>query len=302
MHRFKTLAMFAAMLLSTALSFGQKRSNTDLRYAFGSTIDLHSGFSTMPYSVTGDAGKGYGATSGGNFMMRYSYFFGKHVGVFGSYSFDGGDAEMNDYFRAVNNADGDRYKYDITSSRYAMNHCLNSFFAGVVFRYDFYKFSLRPRMGVGVSNFDMYSFSYDRYNRKEGSLATNYNYSIISSRPDYIMSDNGEPDLNCLSGFAGLQLTYSVASHFFFSIECSVKCIYNRKLGYRRTEMQYKPAYEPENWSQALIEYNLKGSYVTDSDTAQSISASLPFAVINANIGIGWNIGWNRNVSRHNHR
>ena len=87
MHRFKTIALCILLMLSCAPLFSKSQSKVDLRYAFGSTIDLQFGYSVMPYSVAGEARNAYGASSGSVFQMRYTYFFGRHFGAFASYSF-----------------------------------------------------------------------------------------------------------------------------------------------------------------------------------------------------------------------
>ena len=86
MHRFKTIALCILLMLSCAPLFSKSKSKVDLRYAFGSTIDLQFGYSVMPYSVAGEARNAYGASSGSVFQMRYTYFFGRHFGAFASYS------------------------------------------------------------------------------------------------------------------------------------------------------------------------------------------------------------------------
>ena len=74
MHRFKTIALCILLMLSCAPLFSKSKSKVDLRYAFGSTIDLQCGYSVMPYSVAGEARNAYGASSGSVFQMRYTYF------------------------------------------------------------------------------------------------------------------------------------------------------------------------------------------------------------------------------------
>ena len=298
MQRFKTIALCILLMLACAPLFSKSRTKADLRYAYGSTIDLQLGYSLMPYSVAGEARNACGASSGTVFQMRYTYFFGKRFGAFASYSFDQGDAPFEQYLGQVNRADGAIYKYEGVYYSDAMNYFANSFFVGVAYRYDFGRWSLRPRVGIGVTNFDMSAFCYSTYSRQDETPVSYHSYSIISDRKDYMKSGSSVPDLNCLAGYAGVQITYSVASHFFLSFEVSAKCYNNRKLDFQHTVKQYKPAYNPSNWSEALVYYDLRDSVVPDDSSAKTVSSRLPYAIFDASVGIGWNIGWNRNVSR----
>ena len=302
MHRFKTIALCILLMLSCAPLFSKSKSKVDLRYAFGSTIDLQCGYSVMPYSVAGEARNAYGASSGSVFQMRYTYFFGRHFGAFASYSFDQGSAPCENYFGIVNRADGRLYKYEESYYQNPMRYFANSFFVGVAYRYDFGRWSLRPRVGIGVTNFDMSAFCYSTYSRQDETPVSYHSYSIISDRKDYMKSGSSVPDLNCLAGYAGVQMTYSPVSHFFLSFEVSAKCFDNRKLDFQHTVKQYKPAYNPSNWSEALVYYDLRDSVIPDDSSAKTVSSRLPYAIFNASVGIGWNLGWNRNVSRHKHR
>ena len=54
-------------------------------------------------------------------------------------------------------------------------------------------------------------------------------------------------------------------------------------------------AYNPENWAEAVYTYNKKDSYCYDWSNYTETKASLPWAMCSVKIGIGWNIGWNRN-------
>ncbi len=113
---------FFILFLMFALSvpvMGRKHPDVPQAYAYGSSIDIQGGFVGMPYSISGDAGKAFGIDDGGEFQLRYSYFFRRHWGIFTSFSLLGTGVDDIDYFGTVNKADGGRYRYG--SAPYELN-------------------------------------------------------------------------------------------------------------------------------------------------------------------------------------
>ena len=301
MKRFLILLMMVAL---TVQAQARRRSDVPQAYAYGSSVDVLGGFVGMPFSVSGDSGNACGIGAGGEFQMRYSHFFGKHLGAFVSFSILGTDIDDVSYFGAVNRADGGRYRYGrLTNDIYSFRNgaelfgCDNSFSAaafqiGAAYRYDFGGWSLRPMVGIGVGSLRGNSFSYRRIPR-DGSAPTGVTYRVTESYLDYMeepVSDN-KSITAVLS--ASLQLTYTFNRHFYISAECGFKCFPN-SFNYEKVSYQFKKAFEPTNWAESVAWSELGDRYVLDMDSAVSTAARLPFNFLNINFGIGWNIGMNR--------
>ena len=77
MKRFLVLLL---VLVMTVPVQARRHPNVPQKYAYGSSIDIQGGFVGMPYAISGDAGTALGVGCGGEFQLRYSYFFQKHWG------------------------------------------------------------------------------------------------------------------------------------------------------------------------------------------------------------------------------
>lgn len=301
---------FFILFLMFALSvpvMGRKHPDVPQAYAYGSSIDIQGGFVGMPYSISGDAGKAFGIGDGGEFQLRYSYFFRRHWGIFTSFSLLGTGVDDIDYFGTVNKADGGRYRYG--SAPYELN-CVgagsnpygrnNGFFGaafqvGIAYRYDFGGWSLRPMLGIGIGSRPENIFSY-RQTPRDGSAASAVSYHTAEYHPDYL--DEPVSDHSSVAAVlsAAVQLTYTFNRHFYISFECGVKSFPNGTR-YEKTVYQYKKAVEPANWAESVALSELENRYVVDMDSGISTTARLPFNFLDINFGIGWNIGRNRHQS-----
>lgn len=268
-YRFFILAAMAATLCS--FSSEARRRSYPLEYAYGSTLELQSGISAMPFAIKGDSKTALGLYSGGDFQFRYTYFPGKHWGFYTSLSVDGGSATDKNFFYTVNRADGGRYIYD--DEHYCHSHCNGylalSFQIGAAYRYDFGRWSLRPRLGLGVADYDLNTISYTRVPRAGGE-SENFTYRIGNKTIDYLQNPYTSNGRTSFVSSAALQITYSIGSHFFVSAECGAKAFLNDYYYYRS---------------------------IGDASGVRTESAILPRLMLNCNVGIGWNIGWNRNRS-----
>lgn len=274
-YRFFILAALAATLCS--LDSEARQRSYPLEYAYGSSLEIQTGFSTMPFAIKGDAQTALGLYGGGDFQLRYSYFPGKHWGFFTSFSVNGGSASDKNFFYTVNQADGDRFIYDQEHFFYSSNNGYSaiSFQLGAVYRYDFGRLSLRPRLGLGVADYDLNTISYTRAPRAGGEIES-FTYRIGDKTIDYLPNRYTSNGRTSFVSSAALQMTYSIGSHFFISAECGAKAFLNDYYYYRS---------------------------VGDANTVRTESAILPRLLFNCNFGIGWNIGWNRNKSgRYRHR
>ncbi len=287
------LAVFAPLS-----AVGQSQSENLQAYAYGSAIDLQGGFAAVPFTIKGEARTASGVSTGGESLLRYSYYFGRHFGIFASFSTDWTNLMGSDFFRTVNRADGQKYKYDPNSYDY-MNVNLAAFIVGAGYRYDFGQWSLRPRIGIGYGSYYMDVFSYNRFRRDDPTnKPVHIEYEAGSKDYDYLVSTKGEiSGQSSFVGFAGVQITYTIRRHFYFSAEVGFKCIARGEPNVIVREYDLKSAYNPENWSEAVGLNAYRDSFTYDRDTYRTSYSSVPATMFNVNIGIGWNIGKNRNVT-----
>ena len=304
MNERRLIVALIAAFCATMPLLSNPKQKSDIRYAYGSTIDMQGGLAMLPYTVHGDAANVIGAAVGGEYMMRYSYFIGKHFGISATYSFDSMQQSDVRYFGVVNLADGGMYKYQSQNAE-VLDVMNNSFIVSAVYRYDFGRWSLRPRLGIGFSNMSFSPYSYYRYDKRDLSQCPQYHeYTLSLRKYDYIAGTNTQPDnVTLFAAMAGVQITYSVADHFFFSAEVGLKMVSTSKFYYSHNIYDTKSDYQPQNWAQAIYQYDNIGNFSPDKESARILQSALPpMAVLSINIGIGWNIGINRNKTGKYHK
>ena len=292
------MSVLGTALLSQAVFAGNK-DKSDLKYAYDHTIELQAGVSVMPYLYSGDVRKTVTFASGGDIQARYSYFIGKHWGIFASLSSDLASSGGTGYFRSVNYADGDIYKYSPDYYASVLEYCLNSAIVGGVYRFDFGHWSLRPRIGIGVGNLEVSSRGYERFSRSDISAYPECTrYALNFKEEDFLVPGSSyrrySNDL-AIVGYAGCQIAYTFKRHFFLSAEIALKAVCAPNITMTKQVTKAVSAYDPENWAEAVYTYNKKDSYCYDWSNYTETKASLPWAMCSVQIGIGWNIGWNRN-------
>lgn len=297
-------AAVALLLLSTAAQARQRpyRSNPPQEYAYGFSLDIQAGPAGMPYVIRGDERAATGMSGGGEFQLRANYYFGRHWGAFVSYSYNGGSAAPVNFLSVVNRADGDFYKYSGDQGFWfdnCMGYEVSTLLAGAAYRYDRGQWSIRPRVGIGAASSTLSSSPYVRLDRADGTPLIQYIFTDEPKSNDFYDDQRNY----CRWGFAayaGVQATYTFRHHFYFSFECGFKA-FTANRNYSREAYDYRPAYHPENWPEAVAQEELRNSYEVDLSSCRTSPASRPWALLNINFGIGWNIGWNRYESGRYH-
>lgn len=294
------LAAAAVMLLVSAnLQAGPRRFGTPQEYAYGSSIDMQAGLVGMPFNYIGEVRTANGMSGGGEFQLRYTYFPGRHWGAFASWSYDGGLSDPRPFFSVVNRADGDMYKYSQDRSNWmdeAMGYRVNTLIAGVCYRYDTGQWSIRPRLGIGAAYSELSSTPFVRMDRETDQPLKQYCFSEVAPKEDFYADGDYSTHWG-FAAYAGLQATYTFRHHFYLSLECGFKA-FTSAMKYSRMEYDFVPAYHPDNWPEAVAQDQLRNSWEVDMDSCVTSRANRPWALLNINFGIGWNIGWNRNASR----
>jgi len=279
-HRKAALILILSTFVGLTPSHSRTREKIFLPYAYGHTID----FSVGPAFSFNNSypNSGYGLSSdGADILLRYSYFFGKHFGAYASFFTTNTSPDFDKYMGSL----GKDFIY--TGDDY-INELYTGVTAGCVYRYDFGRWSLRPRVGIGYCSYDGGSWSYYKFSKDKPD-----------KDPEHIIlrTTNGGTNVlkNCFAIEAGLQMTFSVASHFFFSAEIGTRiipgsCTLREDVFKTRTKT-------PETWKEALSEtykdIHMNTERISERDIKNPIGD-----ILSVKFGIGWNIGFNRNVNR----
>jgi len=293
------IAVSAFTMFSASNAYAQRNPFNTLPYAYGHALELQGGWALNPYSYTGEAKTAFGVATGADFSVRYTYFPSRHWGFYAQLGGYSGDFRTPRFLSTVNRADGNKYVYDQRFWGDSDQSIAPVLTAGAVFRYDFGQWSLRPRVGVGIGQFDGGSTSFTRYERgNETGAPTYFTYNNSVRQYDYIAgSQYNAGNAGCFVSTASLQMTYTLRRHFFFSAEAGLN-VAVKNVENTVTKYDSKEAYNPETWTEAVSWSNLRGQYEADSESAVTTTKNIP--VLGAaflKFGIGWNIGWNRNES-----
>ena len=310
MHLYSAMKKLICLFAATAalLLSGHVSINAQQAYAFGSVLEVQGSCMLRPYTLSGEQGSATGFFRGADFGLRYTYYPGRHWGFFFSMETGYTNADENGYFKTMNKADGNKYKYaeghvQYGDGRYYTNGYYNSndpiLLTGAAYRYDFGQWSLRPRVGIGMACFvPEYGLDFTRFDRKEPTGQPNYySYSLIDERPEYLANpDRYAPSRNDLSfaTFAGLQMAYTFRHHVFISAEVGYKYVISPK-HYQYMVYGAKPLYNPQNWAQAVYDSNKIGKWQQDpANVTETPVSRCACSLVTFSFGIGWHIGWNR--------
>lgn len=255
MNRLLSLALAAVAALCAG-----NNAQAQVAYGYPHSIDLQTGYTASLLKVDGLSQRAVGISDGTSFSMRYTGYMTRHFGVYAGMSFSGSDLNDRRYFAIVNRADGNAYRY---GSDYLVAYRHNYapiFSAGIATRFDFGQVSIRPRVGIGSAAFKMRDV---RYTMKDGASDMKVQ---ISQRPtEYLIDDTFGQRRPSFMMEGTLQMTYTFWEHLYVSAEAGLQVI-------------------PE----LMTVDTTRGSRTTSS------TMSIP-DIANLKLGIGWNIGWNRN-------
>ncbi len=275
-------ALICIMLSCLSVNGYAQKKKDILPYAYGNTIDMSIGPVWAPISSQPTAARKV-CGSGVDFNMRYSYFFGKHFGAYAAFNL----SELSVYRDSFLNRmpdDGYRYK-DAGYSTDRSNEYIGVS-AGAVYRYDFGRWSLRPRVGIGYTSFISSESSYYMFSPEKPYSDPEHVYIKGQSK-------------NCISLEASVQLTFTLGSHFFFMAEAGGRAVPGKYMtDVERYETRTQP---PANWVDAVLDANVN-RYIDTAAISRKIEKNQIGDLLYVKLGIGWNIGWNRNVNNRYNR
>lgn len=276
------VALFTVALLSiSGPGYAQKKKDT-LPYGYGHTIELSGG---PAYTI----GSRYPNTlktawsDGGIFNMRYSYFFGKHFGAYAGLNIESVSLCNDKYFGKLDNS----YTYKAAYQANNIRESYSGVSLGGVYRYDFGRWSLRPRLGIGYTSYSTENFEYYRYAR--GNSVT------YEDSPEHVYIIYPDNSMDCLSVEASVQICFTVGTHFFFLAEAGGMAVPGKIE--ERHEIYETRTPAPTSWNEALLGTNLDRHINTIQISDKTYSHSVS-NLIYVKLGIGWNIGFNRNINK----
>ena len=270
--------------------FGSKPSHNDHEYAYDTSIDLQLGYAAIPYTIHGDVCNSTVNTNGVVFNARLTNFPWKHLGAFAQIGLSSTSTNEIRYFGAMNKADGGRYKYDKSWNNFKHFEYLPILIGGPVWRVDSDDLSLRFRAGFGCSWFYLDGDEYIKYD-VNGSDA-HYFYEDIAARSASYMMGKNYYETRTIAKFTispSIQAVFSVSPHFYLSAEIGAN-ILPAQQAFITTICGSFPDEVSTYQNELIKDYSDSVDKIENRNTPDMFYAS---------VGLGWEIGWNRNQRRH---
>ncbi len=281
------------LLLFSMNSFAQRKD-----FAYNHSIDLQIGYAFSPSKVNGEAGTARAYRDGTSLDLRYSYFTGRHFGLFGQFAIANVSADDIHYFGALHKADGYKYKYASNSVYYDDDLLFPLFSIGPVYRIDSGGWSLRTRIGLGSGCYGTQKMSYAKYDFASSESSPIYIDKILSDRKiDYLVEDIYKERFHFIMS-PSIQLKASLSYHFYLSLEAGAHVLFST-MTYDVFEYQAKPNNNPSTWPEDTYQSENIDSFTKDYNKCnQSTESFVPAPLFYCNFGIGWEIGKNKNARR----
>lgn len=313
----KRIITAVACLMFIACALAQTADQ--LPYGYRHTIELSMGHSRNLVSYNGIPDKGLSVCAsdrGFDFQLRYSLFFTQHWGAYASialanYPVSAGKTEQalerDGRYTYINE---ERYDYTCFADEYDDSGGSNAdwYFVGGVYRYDLKRWSFRGRLGVGRGYITPQCATYLRFD-KSADLSKPVNVDdvkqiVIDGSSD--VKDNWNMKRHHTKTVAvapSLQVTFTPRHHMFFSAEVGfIRNIGKQSMRIRTFDVKEGPDMDPLS---QLTYHMLLGDlwlYVHQYERTKLVSTEThrlnPGQFVTFNLGIGWNIGWNRNKKR----
>lgn len=299
------------------LANAEAQTVEQLPYGYRHTIEFSMGHSRnlATYGFLPDKGLSVTAADRGfDFQMRYSLFFTKHWGAYTSMIAAGYPVSADATERAMGR-DGRhtytnevRYDYECFVNDYDDGGGASSLWlmAGGVYRYDIKRWSFRGRLGIGVGDIRPRGAVYiqeDNYSSQHRPLDAQYVKEIYidGGTSDKSIVYNDHTHNHTFAIAPSLQVTFTPRHHMFFSAE--VGLIGNIGKQPMRIRTYNVEKITEEHYHSVLYPIFCPGEYgEPEYSRTEMISVEHhkinPGQFLTLNLGIGWNIGWNRNSKR----
>lgn len=271
------ISVMASIFITIPTIVLNAQKTRHLEYAFGHTIEVGGGCTWLM--------AGTSPTAGGDFNFRYTYFWGKHFGVFGQFGLSGHSKRITDIFNTLDPS------FEYEPMRFASKHpstAVSHITVGLAYRLDHGIWSFRPRIGIGFGNHEQSQYSYYRFHESSTS-DTPERVNVSTTTGNGSMADYG---IGTVTLSAGLQITCSVCDHFFLFAGVDGLLM---PTSWNVTEEIYSTERTTyDNWVQAVLS-SFDEPYKATHYLGSTSSRHKMCGTLGLNIGIGWNIGYNRN-------
>ncbi len=270
-------------------------------YGYRHTLELSF---SQPFGVGHVSGYDHGLSLKGDnegdvgYMMRYSNFFTRHWGVFASFDFFSTQIDGYKYLECLDEYHP-AYCHDIPEPSYPTNNDWYDMYAygwmfGPTYRYDRGRWSYRARLGVGRVTFERHHDAQDfEFVRHDVAAAGPVDHDFFADHSfERIVLTNVDADhlgahatRRHLTIEPSVQATFSVGEHFFVSVDVGYRIVCGSY--YQRmtvTPVSYAVNPEPH--------FEPAGNSTTTYDRLRACD------FLSLRLGLGWNIGWNRNERR----
>ncbi|MBP9986960.1 MAG: hypothetical protein KBT44_03430 [Bacteroidales bacterium] len=283
MNRKNFLISVIALTLSASIASAQN-----------SALEVMGGYSMQPYSVKGDVRTAAGILGGGNIFIRYTYFFGKHFGVFAQIGLENTYGDGATFFSTRNKADGECYLYRFNGHE-GYESGMNIYSVGAAYRWNVGIFRFTPMLAVGGGDFSGYNYSYERRSRSGGSGPEFYTIKPEGYHKsyDYLIDECDErlaPTPMLVS--ADFLVAVMPDRRLFLFVQPGVTLAPFR-IGVKTTGCGSVPRYSPSNWAETVAYAGAADCWVKDagSDVTSTERCFIsPF--LHLSVGVGINFGY----------
>lgn len=271
----KTSILTAALMLLVSIP-ALSQNNVSRKISF----EVGGGSAGQLSKVNGEQGSAYYSTSGSSANLRINYHLDNNWGLYLEASYQEASFSEADYFGALNKADGGKYRYGLYNSWYStLYQGQNNFMLGGFYRLPLKRFTLMPRVSIGLAIPVTMDFEYQRIN-KNGEEGPEYFsiHSPIVVADDYLIDSNEAAVSEKLLQFgASLQVNYEAFKHFYVFVEPGLT--YSPfKISMVTEHYSSKKYSEPSNWAEAVGQPSYGQKWVKDPDSKSSTLEKRNFA------------------------
>lgn len=292
------LILFVAAFATLPLCAQETTIDPPIAYGYNHTIEAMAGNVQNLKSYAQLPDQGIALLNhddlGANLSLRYSHFFTRHWGAYAqldAFFLEGYSLDMQAPLSECYNHGSKEVRitcdFDDLSQGISSSHGMYLF--GAVYRYDIGKWSFRSRVGIGKIH---QHSSRSRFYVVDTHAEHDYEQFTLST------TDSDGRFVRRLNAFAyapAIQITFTPRRHFFFSTELQ----WTGTIGhfYQQTRIDQYRTTEPQDWQAESDQYFY---IVGPSEYVKRVGMHSERVqmgnFLQFRIGIGWNIGHNRNA------
>lgn len=256
------------------------------------SFEAAAGSTAQILSVKGDNASAIFPASGAGLCLRVNYHLNNSWGLFLQFDYHEASFSDADYFGALNQADGEKYKYGLYNSwNTQMNQDQSNFLIGGFYRLKLDRFAFVPRLSVGIGIPDTMDLEYQRIkkNAEEGPEYF-YIHSPKVTQEDYLIDAYESYKIEDLLQFeASVQILYEPLRHLYFFVEPGLSYSPGKVSMVTESYKSKRLNSDPSNWVEAVTQPDYGNYWIKDEDSKTVSTDKIgfpPFFFINFGIGI----------------